>query len=166
VTIADRLGGYFRPFSGIGRQIAGAPMDAIDRSLLKLLAEDASRPLKSLAAEVGLSRSSVRDRIVRLKSRGIIRRFTIETAPEDECVGAMLLIRLARTPDLDVVRAVSQRPEVVSCYSLSGPIDLLVELLGKSVASLNCARDEIALLPGVADVETSLILNRDKTYSA
>ena len=141
-------------------------MDSIDQSLLKLLAEDSSRPLKTLAAEVGLSRSSVRDRIVRLRSQGIIRRFTIETAPLDGKVGAMLLIRLARTPDPAVVREISKRPEVARCYSLSGPIDLMVELQGKDVASVNRARDEIALLPGVADVETSLILNRDKAPTA
>ena len=141
-------------------------MDAIDRSLLNLLAEDASRPLKTLAAEVGLSRSSVRDRIVRLQSQGIIRRFTIETVPEDGKVGAILLVRLAKTPDPAAVQAIARRPEVARCYSLSGPIDLMVELQGKDVAAVNLARDEIALLPGVADVETSLILNRDKTSPA
>ena len=141
-------------------------MDSVDRSLLKLLAEDASRPLKTLAAEVGLSRSSVRDRIVRLKSQGIIRRFTIETAPENAKVGAMLLVRLAKTPDLAAVQAITRRPEVAHCYSLSGPIALLVELRGEDVSSVNQARDEIALLPGVADVETSLILNRDKCTPA
>ncbi|HEU4499753.1 MAG TPA: Lrp/AsnC family transcriptional regulator [Sphingomicrobium sp.] len=141
-------------------------MDAIDRSLLSLLAEDASRPLKTLAAEVGLSRSSVRDRIVRMTSQGVIRRFTIETAPQDESVGAMLLVRLAKTPDPAVVQAISRRSEVARCYSLSGPIDLLVELRGNDVASVNRARDEIALLPGVSNVETSLILNRDKSSPA
>lgn len=140
-------------------------MDAIDRSLLKLLAEDASRPLKTLAAEVGLSRSSVRDRIVRLKSKGVIRRFTIETALEEGDVGAVLLVRLAKTPDADAVRAISRRPEVARCYSLSGPIDLMVELQGKDVSAINRARDEIALLPGIMDVETSLILNRDKALA-
>ena len=140
-------------------------MDAVDHSLLELLTEDASRPLKTLAAEAGLSRSSVRDRIVRLRSQGVIRRFTIEAAMPGAVVGAILLIRLAKTPDADIVRAISQRLEVVRCYSLSGPIDLIVELQGRDVASVNQVRDEIALLPGVSAVETSLILNRDKTSS-
>ena len=141
-------------------------MDRIDRSLLRLLAEDASKPLKTLAAEVGLARSSVRDRIVRLQSRGIIRRFTIETSQDEEAVGAILLVRLLQTPDPAVVRDVSRRPEVARCYSLSGPIDLLIELQGADVASVNRTRDEIALLAGVADVETSFILKRDKSSSA
>lgn len=138
-------------------------MDAIDRSLLKLLTEDSSRPLKTLAAEVGLSRSSVRDRISRMRSQGIIRRFTVETAVAEGEVRAILLLRLSRTPDPSVVQAVTDRPEVVRCYSLSGPIDLMVELRGGDVAMVNHARDEIALLQGVTDVETSLVLKRDKS---
>ena len=140
-------------------------MDAIDRTLLDLLAEDASQPLKTLAAEVGLSRSSVRDRILRLRAQGVIRRFTIEIGLADGNVGGMLFIRLAQTPDPITVQAISTRPEVARCYSLSGPIDLLVELRGQDVSSVNRVRDEIARLPGVADVETSLILSRDKVSS-
>lgn len=140
-------------------------MDAIDRLLLDLLAEDAGRPLKALAAEVGLSRSSVRDRIMRLRSQGIIRRFTIELGPTDRKIGALLFVRIAKTPDPVVVQAISKRREVARCYSLSGQIDLMVELQGPDVAAVNKVRDEIALLPGVAGVETALILNRDKAAS-
>lgn len=137
-------------------------MDDIDRRLLELLQEDASRPLKTLAAAVALSRSSVRDRIARMQAAGVIRRYTVELAPVENGLTAVLLIRLSRTPDPDVVRAVVSAPQVVRCYSLSGDIDLLVELAGSETAELNRTRDRIALLPGVADVVTSFVLNRDK----
>jgi DNA-binding Lrp family transcriptional regulator len=136
-------------------------MDDIDRTLIRLLQEDASRPLKALAARVNLSRSSVRDRIARLQAAGIIRRYTIETAQPDTPT-AILLIRLARTPDRNAVRAIVARDDVVRCYSVSGDVDLLVEVRGADIARINSARDEIALLPGIADVETSFILEREK----
>ena len=141
-------------------------MDEIDRKLLQLLREDASRPLKTLAAAVSLSRSSVRDRIARMEADGTIRRYTIDTAPDGGQLTAILLVRLARTPDPDVVRAVVSAPEVSRCYSLSGDIDLLVELAGSETSVLNRARDRIAMLPGVTDVVTSLVLHRDKTPTA
>ncbi|MDQ3039643.1 MAG: Lrp/AsnC family transcriptional regulator [Pseudomonadota bacterium] len=137
-------------------------MDDIDRRLLELLQEDASRPLKTLAADVALSRSSVRDRIARMQADGVIRRYTVELAPVEDKLSAILLIRLLRTPDPNVVRAVVSMQEVVRCYSLSGDIDLLVELAGTHPSELNRARDRIALLPGVSDVVTSFVLNRDK----
>lgn len=137
-------------------------MDDIDRHLLQLLHEDASRPLKTLAAAVALSRSSVRDRIARMEADGTIRRYTIDVAQPDAALAAILMLRLSRTPDPDVVRAVVSTPEVVRCYSLSGEVDLLVELAAADTAALNRARDGIALLPGVRDVVTSFVLNRDK----
>ena len=137
-------------------------MDEIDYRLLELLREDASRPLKTLAADVALSRSSVRDRIARLQASGVIRRYTVELASRDEGLRAVLLIRLARTPDPAVVHAVVSMPAVVRCWSLSGEIDLLVELAGNAIAEINRTRDRIAQLAGVVDVVTSFVLNRDK----
>ncbi len=49
-------------------------MDKIDRKLLKLLQEDASRTNAELAAEVGLSPSSCLRRIRRLHDTGVIDR--------------------------------------------------------------------------------------------
>jgi DNA-binding Lrp family transcriptional regulator len=138
------------------------PMDDIDCTLIRLLQEDASRPLKALAARVNLSRSSVRDRIARLESAGIIRRYTIETAEPSATPAAILLVRLARTPDRDAVQAIVAHTNVVRCYSLSGDVDLLVEIRGADIDRINSTRDEIALLPGVTDVETSFILKREK----
>jgi DNA-binding Lrp family transcriptional regulator len=137
-------------------------MDEIDRRLLQLLQEDASRPLKALAADVELSQSSVRERIARLQARGIIRRYTIEVAPAPGSLTAVLLVKLERTPAPSVVRRVVGFPEVVRCSSLSGAIDLLIEVTGPDVPSINRVRDLIASEPGVADVETSFVLNQDK----
>ena len=140
----------------------GTAMDEIDRRLLGLLREDASRPLKTLAAEVGLARSSVRDRIARLQATGVIRRYTIEIRPERGDVAAMLMLRLVRTPDPAVVQAIVAEPQVRRCQSLSGDIDLLVELAAPDVEALNALRDRIATLPGVADATTAFILKHDK----
>ena len=137
-------------------------MDDKDRLLLSLLLEDSSQPLKTIAAAVGLSRSSVRERIERLRSAGVLRRYTVEIAPEPGSIRAILLVRLDNTPNPAVVGAITKRPNVCRCYSLSGPVDLLVELVDGDLARLNRTRDEIALLTGVADVETAFVLNRDK----
>jgi len=139
-----------------------AMMDDVDRQLLRLLQEDASRPLKTLAAAVGLARSSVRERIVRMRTDGVIRRYTIDTSSERAPLSAVLLVRLARTPDPTVVHAVVEDIDVFRCRSLSGDIDLLVEICGRDVAAINRARDRISQLPGVEDVVTSFVLNQEK----
>jgi Lrp/AsnC family transcriptional regulator, leucine-responsive regulatory protein len=137
-------------------------MDEIDSRLLALLQEDASRPLKTLAAAVGLARSSVRERIARLEASGTIRRYTIEVAAPDSGLTAILRLRLSRTPAPETVRAIVAMPEVFRCRSLSGDIDLLVEISGKDIAAINRIRDRIARLTDVVDVETAFVLNVDK----
>jgi Lrp/AsnC family transcriptional regulator, leucine-responsive regulatory protein len=151
-----------RQISGAADKWADPALDEVDRRLLQLLRADASRPLKTLAAAVNLSRSSVRERISRMQGDGTIRRYTVETAPRADVLTALLLVRLARTPDPDVVRAVVECEAVFRCRSLSGPIDLLVEIAGSQMDAINRTRDHIAQLPGVVDVETSFVLKLDK----
>jgi Lrp/AsnC family transcriptional regulator, leucine-responsive regulatory protein len=137
-------------------------VDDIDRRLLSLLKDDASRPLKALAAEVSLSRSSVRERIARLEATGVIRRYTVELAPPPGGLVAILMVRLVRTPAPEVIRRIVAWPEVTHCRSLSGEIDLLVEVCAADVAAVNRIRDLVADDPGVADVVTSFVLNHEK----
>jgi len=137
-------------------------MDEIDRTLLSLLRQDARQPLKALGAGVGLSASSVRDRIMRLEESGAIRRYTVETAPEGDALSALLSLRLHATPNPALVRTITARADVVRCYSLAGPVDLIMEIRAESIDAINAARDEIAILDGVAQLETALVLKREK----
>jgi DNA-binding Lrp family transcriptional regulator len=137
-------------------------MDAIDRQLLALLRDNSGLPLKTLAAAVSLSRSSVRDRIARLEATGVITRYTIETAPEHDGVAALCHLRLARTPAPVVVDAVVAMPEVVRCHALAGEVDLVLELRCASSAVLNAARDRISALADVEEVTTQVILTTYK----
>jgi Lrp/AsnC family transcriptional regulator, leucine-responsive regulatory protein len=137
-------------------------MDDIDQRLLQLLVEDASRPIKALAAEVALSRSAVRERLGRLEASGTIRRYTIEVAPSPGGLTAFLMVRLVRTPSPAIVSLIVAMPEVVRCSSLSGAIDLLVEVRGADVADINRVRDRISSEAAVADVETSFVLKQEK----
>lgn len=136
-------------------------MDEIDRQILAALNSNARLPLKTIAATVGLARSSVRDRISKLENAGIIQGYhaRIKNA---EGVSAILHVRLDRTPSPPTVALIVAMPEVRRCYSLSGEIDLLVELGAATTAALNHARDAIAVFPDVTEVLTALILNRDK----
>lgn len=136
-------------------------MDDIDARLLALLRRDARQPLKRLASEVGLAVSSVQERIRRLVESGTIRNFTIELGREPG-PSAVLLLVLDVTPSPAIVREICARDDVVRCYSLSGQIDLLVEIRGSSVERINATRDQIALIPGVKAVTTSFILSRDR----
>jgi Lrp/AsnC family transcriptional regulator, leucine-responsive regulatory protein len=137
------------------------PLDDKDRKILDLLLQDARLPLKTLAARVGLARSSLRDRLSRLETDGIIRGYRAEIAVPPSGVSAYLFVRLKRTPALDLIEALRATPSVRSCVSLTGDVDLLVELSAASTDELNAARDRISGHDSVADLTTSIVLNRN-----
>ncbi len=137
------------------------PLDDKDRKILDLLRQDARLPLKSLAAKVGLARSSLRDRLSRLEADGIIRGYRAEIAAPASGVSAYLFVRLKRTPALDLIETLRATPGVRSCVSLSGDVDLLIELSASSTDEINAIRDRISAHESVADLTTSIVLNRN-----
>lgn len=136
-------------------------MDAVDAQIVEMLRANARLPLKTIAGTVNLARSSVRDRISRLEAAGVIRGYHAKVV---SCVelSAMLQLKLARTPDPVVVAAVVGLPEVRRCYSLTGEVDLLVEIAAADTERLNAVRDRIAGLADVVEVTTAFVLKRDK----
>lgn len=134
-------------------------MDDKDQHILRLLRRDARLPLKTIAAEVGLARSSARQRIAKLEQAGVIRGYRAELAGSaDAGVRAIVLLRLQRTPLPGTIGQILALPGARRCYSVSGEIDLVVELAVDSMHALNEHRDRIARLDGVADVTTMPVL--------
>jgi DNA-binding Lrp family transcriptional regulator len=140
-------------------------MDEIDRRILGLLRDDARAPLKTIAAEVGLARSSVRERIAKLERLGTILGYRAEVAREaigHGAIRAFLLVRVTRTPATEALRAIAAMGAVRRFFSVSGELDLVVEVEAGSMADLNRTRDAIAKLDQVADVTTAPVLKVEK----
>jgi Lrp/AsnC family leucine-responsive transcriptional regulator len=108
-------------------------MDRIDRKLLKLLQEDASRTNARLADEVGLSPSSCLRRIRRLKSSGVIDRIIaiLNPAKAGRRMKAVVTVELERHSEQYMRRfldLVAKEPAVVQAYSVSGETDAILML--------------------------------------
>lgn len=136
-------------------------LDDKDRKILEMLRADARLPLKALAARVGLARSTLRDRLTRLEAEGVIRGYHADIADGGQSVSAYLFVRLKRTPAPEFIALLRRMPEVRSCTSLTGDIDLLVELATATTEHMNALRDRISTHEIVAGLTTSIVLNRD-----
>lgn len=137
------------------------PLDDKDRRILGMLRADARIPLKTLAARVGLARSTLRDRLSRLEADGIICGYRADIADSGPGVSAYLFIRLKSTPAPGLIALLRRLPEVKSCTSLTGDIDLLVEITAAGTDLVNALRDRISSHEVVADLTTSIVLNRN-----
>jgi DNA-binding Lrp family transcriptional regulator len=136
-------------------------LDEKDRQILELLRADARLPLKTLAARIGLARSTLRDRLSRLEADGIIRGYRADIADGGPSVSAYLFIRLKSTPAPTLIALLRRMPEVRSCTSLTGDIDLLVEIAAPTTERVNALRDRISSHEIVADLTTSIVLDRN-----
>lgn len=137
-------------------------LDAKDRDILGILSKEARIPLKTLAGRIGLSRSATSERVALLEKSGIIRGYRADIGQIDKgLVSAYLLVTLVRTPSLGVLDQLARFAEVRRVSSVSGQLDLIVEVETSSIDRLNTLRDAIASHASVEDLTTSIILRRD-----
>ena len=73
-------------------------LDEVDLDILQMLVEDARRPYREIADEVGLSAPAVSDRVTRLKDQGVIRRFTTDLDRSQLREGTPILVRVSVPP--------------------------------------------------------------------
>jgi DNA-binding Lrp family transcriptional regulator len=144
-------------------------MDEKNRQILALLQQNARAPIKTIASKVGLARSSVRERIARMETSGVIRGYRVELEdphPPTSFIEAFLIVRLDRTPAPQTIARIVAHPAVRRCSSVGGDIDVIIEARTVDIAALNRLRDEFACYPHVTDLTTTIILKRDKDVGA
>jgi len=136
--------------------------DAKDREILAILSRQARIPMKALAATVGLSRSAASERVAQMERDGVIRGYRADIGQmEADVIRAFLLVTLARTPSLGILDRLAGHAEVRRVSSVSGQLDLVVEVEVGSIDRLNGLRDAIAATPEVRDLTTLIVLRRD-----
>jgi Lrp/AsnC family leucine-responsive transcriptional regulator len=135
-------------------------LDEKDKILIAALRKNARESLVGLARSVGLSRSATQERMRRLEREGVIRAYTVELASaQDPAVRAMIAVTFE--PGFrckQVVPHLAGISEVVACHSLTGSIDLMVNVACDSNATLNRIRDIVASVRGVATATTHIVL--------
>jgi DNA-binding Lrp family transcriptional regulator len=141
------------------RRVTKSLLDETDRRLLAELRADGRLTHVALAARVGLSRSAVQERIGRLERSGVIRGYTVRLADPATAPGirAYLLIRGGASHER-AVKVLEGFPEVRVADSVSGDIDLVLQLQAERIEDINRVRDEVAKLPGIASTQTLLVM--------
>lgn len=108
-------------------------MDKIDRKLLNLMQQDASRTNVEMADEVGLSPSSCLRRVQRLYKSGIIDRVVaiLNTAKAGRAIKAIVTVELKLHGEqhmrrfLDMAKA---EEAVIQAYAITGEMDVILML--------------------------------------
>lgn len=138
-------------------------MDALDRTILRAWMTDARRSLRDIAAEVGVSATTVHDRARALQRRGVVRgsHLDVDLAQLGRPVQALVSVRIrppTRANIEDFRDWVSALPETVGVFVTSGRADFMVHVaVASNDALYGFVIDRLTSREAIADVETSII---------
>jgi len=135
-------------------------LDKTDRQLLELLRENSRESTSSLARKLGVSRSTVQDRINRMERKKIIAGYTIRFAENfaGQQLKAHVMIEVNPKQSPKIVDALSRMPAVLSVQAVNGIYDLVTIVQTLTTQQMNSVLDDIGELPGVEKTTSSIIL--------
>ena len=143
-------------------------LDDTDRTILRLLAGDATLGAAQVGRAVGLTQSAAWRRIRRLTDAGVIagRRIVVNHAALGFGVTVFLGVRLAAKGRIDLEafeRAVTAIPEVQTVQHVLGRFDYRLRIVARDIPDFErILRRRIMTLPGVGQVEANVVLSEER----
>lgn len=148
-----------------------APLDEIDRKILRELQADGRLPWVELGERINLSATACQRRVQALVARGVVDGIAARINPEalGYEVEAFVSVYVDRQ-DLKLAQqfrsAIRQYPEVQACHMMTGQVDYLLRVVARDLKSYGrFVEEKILGMPGVKDASSSIVLDRIKTSS-
>jgi len=146
-------------------------LDRVDRALLALLQNDASMSIADIGELVGLSTSPCARRIRRLENDGYITATVARVSREKLKLDIMVFVqvRLSQHKDAMVSNfedSVSLMKEVVSCYTVSGGFDYLLQVVCRDLSNYEQWLKRLQKLDAVSQVDSSFSIRTVKEAGA
>lgn len=136
-------------------------LTAKDRELLSLLRLNARQPVASLARKLGISRTTVQDRIRRLENSGIIAGYAVRLSEDLDQSGIRAYVTVAAEPRRagEVARSLLRIPEIEALHTVSGKFDMIALVRTGSAEDMDRLLDQVGSVAGVTRTESAIILS-------
>jgi Lrp/AsnC family transcriptional regulator, regulator for asnA, asnC and gidA len=135
-------------------------IDEIDQSIIEALQLDGRRPFTKLAAELGISEASVRQRVANLINTQVMQIVAITNPIKlGFSLASMIGIRVSGDRLLQVADEIAAFDEVIYLIITTGSFDLLVEVVCRDNDHLlNFLTEKLYKVQGVQQAETYMYL--------
>ena len=132
-----------------------------DEALLALLRLNARAPVTVLARKLGLSRSTVQDRLQRLEREGVIRGYRVELGEDflRNRVRALIMIAVEPRSAAQVIAALKRLDGIETLHTVSGEFDLAVGAVAASTDRLDHLLDKVGETRGVVRTQSAVLLS-------
>lgn len=135
-------------------------MDKFDLAIIDQLRQNARCSISAIADAVSLSRSSVSERIKKLEKNNVIRGYQVLlTESQKEGVSVYFEIQHQCAKCSEVIPHFRQIPEVVTCHSISGDMDLLVLVKAGSMQRIHEIREQFDTMDEILKIKTHVVLS-------
>lgn len=139
-------------------------IDNLDKKILSILSLNARMPFKDVAADCGVSRAAIHQRVQRLIEDGVITGSGFDVNPKSLGYSTCTYvgIRLEKgNMYKSVVEQVVQIPEIVECHFTTGPYTMLIKLYARDNEQLmDLLNNKLQSIPGVVSTETLISLEQ------
>ena len=139
-------------------------IDTLDKKILNILSKNARMPFKDVAAECGVSRAAIHQRVQRLIEIGVILGSSFNINPKSlgytTCTYVGITLERGNMYR-DVAQQIAMIPEVVECHYTTGSYTMLIKLYAKDNEQLmELLNDKLQNINGVVSTETLISLEQ------
>lgn len=146
----------------------GAPLDQIDKDIIKVLVDDGRASVEAVAEAVGLSPTPTRRRIKNLEAKGVIKGYSAVIDPELCGLDLALYVLITlKVGDAEIMAEFEERvmklPEINKCDLIAGENCYILSIRLKNMKYYNqYLRKTLVKMPGVYAVETRTVIGEVK----
>ncbi len=144
-------------------------MDVKDEKIIKVLREDSSLSIRSIARKTSIPMTTVHKRIRKLRAEGIIKRYTIELDNDKvgRKIGAYIMISVdlkllkeRNKTQYTLVKEIGRIAGVEKADIVAGGTDMIAYVRMKDVRELDeVLLGKIQLLEGIINTETLIVIH-------
>jgi Lrp/AsnC family transcriptional regulator for asnA, asnC and gidA len=147
-------------------------IDEIDRKILRELQVDCKLSSRELSKKLNMPITTVHQRIVKLKSKGVIKSFSGIINPESVNLGCMAIVFVhTKTTKIgkkiygsaELAEDMAKIPGVLEVHMITGRYDVMLKIRAENERMIgNEVASTIRALPGVVSTETFIVVNTAK----
>lgn len=140
-------------------------MDNTDIRILKCLKDNSRMSASAISHAVGLSVSSVTERIKKLEHSGIIKKYTVLLDNKKLGNNTVVFMQVGLDHQKygeNFATAISGMPNVISCNYVTGEYDFLLKIITDSPESVERIHRRIKNIEHVASTKTYFVLDERK----
>ena len=139
-------------------------IDNLDKKILSILSKNARIPFKDVAAECGVSRAAIHQRVQHLINGGVITGSGFDVNPKSIGYSTSTYVGLTLERGSmykDVVKQLKEIPEIVECHFTTGSYTMLLKVYARDNEQLmDLLNNKMQMIPGVVSTETLISLDQ------